>query len=128
MSSISPSTCGKVMIVSVSFLYSPSLCFVRMLAPTPAFDRYTPTPAKGVTQPHITHIPVYPRTYGRAMHTTLAPHTRTWACAHTHTRMHAHQPTHPHTHTRTHARTHTRARTRTQGTSCLLYTSPSPRD
>ena len=41
---------------------------------------------------------------------------------------HTQTHTHARTHVRTHARTHARARARTHTHTCLLYTSPSPRD
>ena len=47
---------------------------------------------------------------------------------HTHTHTHTHILTHSLTHTHSHTQTHTHAHTHTLSLTCLLYTSPSPRD
>ena len=45
-----------------------------------------------------------------------------------HTDTHRHTHTDTHTDTQTHTQTHTQAHTQTHIETCLLYTSPSPRD
>ena len=52
--------------------------------------------------------------------------TLTLTHTHTHTHIHTHTHTHTHTHIHTHTYTHTHSHTLTH--TCLLYTSPSPRD
>ena len=67
-------------------------------------------------------------------HTNTQTHTLTYArthlhtCAHTRTHTHTHTHTHKHTHKHTHTHTHIHTYMHTHTHTCLLYTSPSPRD
>ena len=94
-------------------------------------DRYTHAHTR--THAHArtsTHIRI--RTHTRIhMHARARTHAR----AHTHTHTHTHARTHAHTHTHTrtkrkqqHIYTKPHTHTHTHKTTCLLYTSPSPRD
>ena len=55
-------------------------------------------------------------------------HTHTHTGTHTQAHTHRHTHTGAHTQAHTHTDTHTQAHTHTHTHTCLLYTSPSPRD
>ena len=111
----------------------------------PSSTAVPPLCLQTLSTPHKPHMPGDPHTHTHThicmhahihTHACMHTHTHTLTCVCTHTNTHTHTHTHTHTRTCMHTNTHmhacictrTHTHTHTHICTCLLYTSPSPRD